>query len=226
MLTESNFARLARPAGTARRLVLDLIRAADPGIMDVQVVFEPVVVDLAADGRRTTKMRKVLEFFYVPYGVALRFSDQSAGTRSWLSLLGPAFDCLKIGGTLLVDEINSSLHPQLTARLVEVFQAEETNPRGAQLIFTTHDATLLGPVLGDDTLARDQIWFVEKDGTKATSLFSLTDFHPRKEENNARRYLGDSYGAVPETSQYAFGRALTDAGLAAVAEGGRRASTP
>jgi hypothetical protein len=211
--------------GAQRRLVLDLIRAADLGIADVQVVHELVEVDLLADGRRRTKMRPVLQFVQGLHGAVLRLSDQSAGTRAWLSLLGPALDCLEIGGTLLVDEIDSSLHPRLAARLIELFQAGETNPRGAQLVFTTHDATLLGPVLGDDTLARDQIWFVEKDATGATSLFPLTDFRPRKEENTERRYLAGSYGAVPETSQYAFARALTDAGLGAVAEGGRRAGT-
>jgi hypothetical protein len=213
------------PEGAHRRLVLDLIRAADLGIADVQVMLEQVGVDLLPDGRQIAKVRQVLQFVQGRHGAVLRLSDQSAGTRAWLSLLGPALDCLEIGGTLLVDEIDSSLHPRLAARLIEAFQAGETNPRGAQLVFTTHDATLLGPVLGDDTLARDQIWFVEKDAAGATSLFPLTDFRPRKDENTERRYLAGSYGAVPETSQYAFARALTDAGLGAVAEGGRRAGT-
>ena len=60
-------------------------------------------------------------------------------------------------------------------------------------------------------LTRDQIWFVEKDADGATALFPLTDFHPRKEENTERRYLGGSYGAVPAV----FSDSLVDGYLAA-----------
>ena len=55
----------------------------------------------------------------------------------------------------------------------------------------------MGTTLGEDVLARDQIWFVEKDPDGASKVFPLTDFHPRKGENPERRYLGGSYGAVP-----------------------------
>jgi AAA15 family ATPase/GTPase len=96
----------------------------------------------------------------------------------------------------VTDEIDASLHPRLTARLVELFRNSEINRRGAQLIFTTHDATLLGTSLGEETLKRDEIWFIEKkDG--ASTLYPLSDFHPRIGENRERRYLAGSYGAVP-----------------------------
>jgi AAA15 family ATPase/GTPase len=100
----------------------------------------------------------------------------------------------------------------LTARLVRLFQGEETNPRHAQLIFTTHDASLLGTSLDGELLERDQVFFVEKDREGATSLYALTDFHPRKEDNRERRYLGGSYGAVPVVSDYEFAKALTTRG--------------
>jgi AAA15 family ATPase/GTPase len=100
------------------------------------------------------------------------------------------------GALLVVDEVDSSLHPRLTAHLVELFRDKQINGRTAQLFFSTHDATLLGTNLGEEVLRRDEIWFVEKrDG--ASALYPLSDFHPRKEENRERRYLAGSYGAVP-----------------------------
>jgi hypothetical protein len=124
-------------------------------------------------------------------------ADESAGTRSWLSLLPQVLGALDQGGLLVIDEIDSSLHPNLTAMLIRQFQSAETNPHGAQLLFTTHDATLLGTSFGEEVLARDQIWFVEKDADGASRLYPLTDFHPRTGENRERRYLGGSYGGVP-----------------------------
>jgi AAA15 family ATPase/GTPase len=97
----------------------------------------------------------------------------------------------------VVDEIDASLHSLLTTRLIGLFQNPETNPRGAQLIFTTHDPSLLGRRDGEDILKRDQVWFVEKNEFGETSLYSLAEFKPRKEENRERRYLGGSYGGVP-----------------------------
>src|SRR5262249_41837759 len=121
-----------------------------------------------------------------------------------------ALTMLEQGSTLCVDEIDSSLHPRLTARLIELFRSGETNPAGAQLIFTTHDATLLGTSFGQDVLSRDEVWFVEKDthGHGAGKLSPLTDFPPRREEHTERRYLGGSYGAIPDVSEYDFRRAV------------------
>jgi uncharacterized protein len=144
--------------------------------------------------------------------VLFELADESDGTRTWLGLLDRALRAFEDGAVMVVDEVDASLHPQLTARLVRLFQGEETNPRHAQLVFTTHDASLLGMSLDGELLARDQVFFVEKDREGATSLYALTDFHPRKEDNRERRYLGGSYGAVPVVSDYEFAKALTTRG--------------
>jgi uncharacterized protein len=115
---------------------------------------------------------------------------------------------LDTGTALVVDELDASLHPRLTTRLIRLFQSRRTNPRGAQLIFSSHDATLLGTAIGEDVLQRDQVWFVDKDAEGATSLYPLTDFHPEHGEDVERRYLGGAYGAVPVVSELAFRRAL------------------
>jgi predicted ATPase len=153
-------------------------------------------------------VRIELRFLHGDDHVPLAVQEQSAGTLAWLSLVTAALDALDQGGVLCVDEIDASLHPRLTSRLVGLFKDGESNPQSAQLIFTTHDASLLGTALGEEVLARDEVWFVEKDMRGATSLFALTDFRPRQGENTERRYLGGSYGAVPLISDDDLRRAV------------------
>ncbi|MET7567610.1 ATP-binding protein [Streptomyces sp. NPDC005492] len=128
----------------------------------------------------------------------LSAKDESAGTKTWLNLVSWALLALPSGRQIWIDEVDVSLHPLLAAKLVKLFQNPELNPLGAQLVFTTHSASLLGTMLGEEVLRRDQIWFVEKSPeTGASELFPLSDFKPRKGENFERRYLAGSYGAVP-----------------------------
>jgi AAA15 family ATPase/GTPase len=117
---------------------------------------------------------------------------------------------LDTGGLLLVDEIDSSLHPLLTAALVRLFQSPTANPTKAQLVFTTHDATLLGSIDGEDVLRRDEVWFTSKGDDGASELFPLSEFKPRRQgENRQKRYLNGSYGAIPELSMELFEQALS-----------------
>ncbi|MFF7993171.1 ATP/GTP-binding protein [Kitasatospora xanthocidica] len=129
--------------------------------------------------------------------VRMDVSEESEGTQALLRQAPLFMNALRRGGTFVVDEIDSSLHPILTARLIGLFQNARTNPNGAQLIFTSHDASLLGRTDGEDVLRRDQVWFVEKNEYGETELSSLADFKPRQEENRERRYLSGSYGGVP-----------------------------
>jgi uncharacterized protein len=125
--------------------------------------------------------------------VELSIHNESAGTVAYFSLLGPVVETLEGGGVLCVDELSSSLHPLLALELVRVFGDRKRNPRGAQIIFNTHDTNLLDSSL----LRRDQVWFTEKDSSGATHLYPLSDFKPRKNENLERGYLQGRYGAVP-----------------------------
>ena len=96
---------------------------------------------------------------------------------------------------MVVDELEQSLHPLLVLEILRLFHNPETNPKGAQLIFTTHMPLLLDQEL----IRRDQVWFTEKSAEGATSLFPLTDFKPRKGkyESILKGYLSGRYGAVP-----------------------------
>jgi AAA15 family ATPase/GTPase len=150
----------------------------------------------------------------------MSLDDESHGTKVWLSYLGPVLDALSSGTLLIVDEIDTSLHPRLSAELVGLFRSTETNPHGAQMIFTSHDVSLLGRRHDEDILGRDEVWFVEKDRSGATNLYGLADFKPRKDENTERRYLSGSYGAVPTLFEGDFREAVE----ALRDEGGRAAS--
>jgi AAA15 family ATPase/GTPase len=119
--------------------------------------------------------------------------DESEGTQKLFVLAGPIFEILERGQVLIVDELDRSLHALLVRQLIGMFQNPELNQKGAQLIFTTHDTSLLDAEL----LRRDQIWFAAKDEDQASRLYSLSDFSPRKGEALERGYLAGRYGAVP-----------------------------
>lgn len=127
----------------------------------------------------------------------LPLAQESSGTRTWIGLLGPVVQTLLNGSVLCVDELDARLHPYLTDALVRVFQSAGTNTRGAQLIFSTHEASLLGRNSSTE-LSRDQVWFTEMDRDRATRVFPLTEFRVRESiENLERRYLTGRYGALP-----------------------------
>jgi hypothetical protein len=136
--------------------------------------------------------------------VELDASDESLGTLVWFGLAGPVVQALADGAVLLADELDASLHPALVAQLVGLFQNAETNPHRAQLIFNSHDATLLGDSVNDRLIGRDQVWFTEKRNDGSARLYALADLAPRREEAIGRRYLAGRYGATPILSDQQF----------------------
>ncbi len=136
--------------------------------------------------------------------VPLQADDESLGTRVWFGLIGPVIQALESGSVFLADELDASLHPALVTELVRLFQDSETNPRRAQLVFNSHDPTLLGDSVGERLLGRDQIWFTEKKNDGSTSVYPLVDLEPRKQEAIGKRYLEGRYGATPILSRQEF----------------------
>ncbi|WP_241622851.1 AAA family ATPase [Rosenbergiella australiborealis] len=120
--------------------------------------------------------------------------DESHGTRKLFGFAGPILDSLKCGNVLVIDELNNNLHPKIVEFIVKLFHNKNINNKGAQLIFSTHETSILNQKI----FRRDQIWFVEKDSSQATSLFPLSDFSPRKgREDLESAYLEGRYGALP-----------------------------
>ena len=129
------------------------------------------------------------------------FDDESLGTQKYFYAIGPIINALKNGSTLFLDELDASLHPILTRRLVELFNNKEINGKGAQLIFTSQDTNLLDQTLFD----KEQIWFVEKDKYGASHLTGLSEYRDiRKQEKIEEKYIKGKYGAIPYLGTFKF----------------------
>lgn len=125
--------------------------------------------------------------------VFFNLDRESAGTRRLLLLLGRIFRVLDEGAVMVIDELDASLHTHACEEVLALFSSPATNPKGAQIIATTHDTNLLH----SQFLRRDQVWFAEKDEEGATHLYPLTDIRTRKGDNIAKGYLQGRFGAVP-----------------------------
>lgn len=132
--------------------------------------------------------------------VTWNLDQESSGTRRLLSFLGTWHAAMQEQRTVVIDEFNDSMHPIMCRELLKRFMATEPNHHGSQLIFATHDTTLLDPTL----LRRDQIYFAEKSGSGATELYSLLKYTPRKDEALQRGYLAGRYGAIPFLGDFTF----------------------
>lgn len=126
-------------------------------------------------------------------------SYESAGTNRLFDIIYLILLSLEDGSPIVIDELDRALHPLLTKYIIELFNNDKTNPRGAQLIFTTHDTNLLR----SKTFRRDQIWFVEKDKMESSDLFCLAEFKDadgvkvRNDRSFEKDYIQGKYGAIP-----------------------------
>lgn len=128
-------------------------------------------------------------------------TEESEGTKIFFQYSGIWIETLKKGSILFVDELNNSLHPHLVKFLVKMFQNKKTNPNNAQLIFTTHETSLLS----EDIFRRDQIYLCEKNKDYSSELFSLSDFsNCSSRDNFEARYLSGRYGATPFIDESIF----------------------
>lgn len=172
---------------TEQAFIAELLRRADTGIEEVrETVVDPEdepEIELRHSGNGTD--------YWLPLEV------ESNGTRALFSMAPLLHKKLSLGGLLVVDELEASLHPALAGQIVQLFNDPRANPKHAQLLFTTHDTHLLGGMLGEPALRRDQVWLTEKDAAGATCLYPLTDFRRRAPENVERGYLQGRFGAIP-----------------------------
>ena len=125
--------------------------------------------------------------------VYLDLGTESSGTRRLLVMLSLAYRALDTGTPLVIDELDVSLHTLAGAAVLQLFCSPKTNPKGAQLVTTTHDTNLMKWA----GLRRDQIWFTEKDEDGVTLLYPLTDIRTRRSDDLEKGYLQGRYGAVP-----------------------------
>jgi len=130
--------------------------------------------------------------------VEFELDEESEGSKVLFSLAGPWLDVLETGYTLIVDELHNSLHPMAQRYLVNMFHSEELNQSGAQLVFTSHDTS----IMADGFLHKDQIWLLEKTDKESTHLYPLSDFSVRDVQAFQRAYLAGKYGALPRIEDF------------------------
>ncbi|MFZ5655303.1 MAG: AAA family ATPase [Pseudomonadota bacterium] len=187
-----------------KQSICNFLGTADISIADIDVVTRKVPkkavhFDLIADTaevRAEEVEQSELRFHHATANGKAVFGlgEESSGTRNLLFLAGPVLDIVHQGLTLVIDELDTSLHTLLVRRLVQLFHNPDLNRNGAQLIFTTHDTALLD---APGLFRRDQVWFVEKERDQASRLYGLSDFSPRKNEALERGYLMGRYGGLP-----------------------------
>ncbi|WP_291108172.1 AAA family ATPase [Flavobacterium sp. UBA6195] len=202
---------------TYKSKILDLLKAADLGIQDINL--QRLDIDkLPKDMPKEIKDKiikevneKKAEFIsdvlttHKKYDSKMKpidnvilslEDDESSGTRKFFALTGPILDVIENGHILVVDELDSKLHPNLVCKIVSLFNSRKLNKKNAQLIFNTHDTNLLSSGL----FRRDQIWFTDKNKFGEAKLYSLSDFKSdevRKTESFEENYIRGKYGAVP-----------------------------
>lgn len=191
-----------------KQKVTNFLKSADLDIRDVKIETEIFNIDeLPAEMPASLKEMIISEIkdkvvFSVKtehqsaqgQPIYLDIDEESDGTQKLFALAGPLIDILENGYIVCIDEFHNHLHPNIVRFLVTLFHNPKTNPNHAQLIFTTHETS----VLNQEIFRRDQIWFCEKDEQQCTTLYPLSDFSPRKDvENLERNYLAGRYGALP-----------------------------
>ena len=167
-----------------RQRIISFSKSADLGIESIKKMDNHLVsthIQYDTDG----KTAKEIIFPFT--------ENESEGTIKYFGLAYPIIHALDTGGRLIIDELDSKLHPLLVSGIVGLFSSAGTNPHHAQLIFTTHDTALLGAKL----FRRDQVWFTEKDIYSASSLYSLSEYKVRSGAAFERDYLSGRYGATP-----------------------------
>ncbi|MBF0511119.1 MAG: ATP-binding protein [Candidatus Omnitrophica bacterium] len=204
----------------ARKSILDFLKRADLGIDNFNIVekkaaeinIPPEFQAFIKDKNNFTQINvKTSHLKYDSKGNvtgAEEFDmdkEESNGTQKIFHLCGPFIDTLSTGKILVIDELDARIHPNLIRAICELFNSQEFNPHNAQLIFASHNTS----ILDKNFLRRDQIWFTQKDRFGASELFSLVEFRDpingKKIRNDAsyeKSYLNGIYGAVPHIRDF------------------------
>jgi len=131
----------------------------------------------------------------------LKFDEESAGTQILFNLGGLLINILEKGGILIVDELNNSLHTDLSNFLIDIVHSPEINIHNAQLIFTTHDISLIN---NRNLFRKDQIWLTDKDKYGVTDLYSLKEYDIRENTPFGKWYMQGKFEAKPKIKEKRF----------------------
>lgn len=180
------------------RVIVDFAKAGNPKISKEEIEV------LEKSSSLFDRVKKVI-FEHEIGGTRTNFdiNKESDGTIAACGILLDLLPVLYEGRVYIIDELDRSLHPSIVSQIIDIFNHKSTNPNNAQLIFSTHDVSLLdSTIYGEDVLDRDEVWFVEKDNDGSSQIYPLTDikYSTRKEDNIYKKYVGGKYGATPRVS--------------------------
>jgi uncharacterized protein len=175
--------------------LIRLVTSFDLGIEDIKMVKIPIpgIPDGIAYEVKTSHWKYDDEGNKVSIEEFELDENESAGTQKLFNLSGLLISILEFGEILTIDELDARLHPLISCAIVKLFNSPITNPRNAQLIFTTHDTNLLSAKL----FRKDQIWFTEKNRYGATDLYSLVEYSIPDDAPFEQDYIAGRYGAIP-----------------------------
>lgn len=204
VLFESTVKRLAGSVMISGRLFRDkdfkekvehYLRLIDVGIKRLDIKSETVVNERTGKKKKEKVVRTVHDI-YDENGVAkgekmFELQQESSGTLRFLTYIQNIIEMTSRGGVFIVDELSARLHPLLTKLIVDIFDSSQNEK--AQLIFTTHDISLLN----SNQFRRDEIVFVDKNERGESTLYALSDLKVREDATFSKDYMQGKYGAIP-----------------------------
>ncbi len=163
--------------------------------------FDNTLFELDYDETGVKKIAKLM-FQHGMDESKYEYGEESDGTKRLIELLHVILNDDK-DKVFIIDELDRSLHPQMTIKFVETFLNLSEN-KTTQLIITTHESNLMDL----NILRRDEIWFAEKEKDNSTNLYTLEKFKIRYDKVVAKDYLAGRYGAVPvfKDFEYVWGK--------------------
>ena len=208
--------RLMQDNPSIKEEFLQMLNALDTGIQDVKLKVEKVkFTDLKRDLQLPDNLMGLIpeqegnrieaKVVYDQFEIDL-LNEESSGIKRLFEIICPMIDILNTGKVLICDELEASLHEAVIYKIVQLFQNYKKDIF-AQLIFSTHDTSLLNREL----FRRDQVWFTQLNKDRATDLYSLVEIKDvRKSENLAKGYVSGKYGAIPMLNHVFFQKAGKD----------------
>ncbi len=179
-----------------RKQVIDCVRSIDVGIVDIKLGSRIEKNSRTGQERKRYILKTIHNVFDDNGNIVdtqeMNIRNESTGTIKFLAMIQTILDVVENGGTFVIDELSESLHPLLTRFILDLFQSKE-NKSGAQLIFTTHDTSLLS----NNQFRRDEVGFIEKNSRGESRLFTLADLRVRSDASFAKDYFNGRYGAIP-----------------------------
>lgn len=134
---------------------------------------------------------------------SISLSEESEGTRKFIAAYSKILELLENGGVFIVDELERSLHPLLTQALIKILMTSRGNSKNAQLIFTSHDTSLI------DILDWDQINILEKDEFGATEIYTISDIKGLRNDIPLQKwYMSGKFAGIPNINLYTITQSL------------------